>query len=180
MKSQREKGRIKEKVGKGDSMLRVFLSKDDGYELLARAVRLVWGMDALPEILRAEGGKPCFKNFPQRHFNLSHSGEFALCALSDAPVGADIEVVRPRKEGLPAYVFKGEEHGRYLALGGDWDAFYALWTEVESIIKYTGEGLKAYRRAALPEGCVLSNLSGDGWKGAVCAHEPIKAAEWLE
>ena len=161
-------------------MLRVFLSQGDAYELLARVVKLVWGMDSLPEIVRAEGGKPYFGDCPQRHFNLSHSGEFALCALSDAPVGVDIEVVRPRRDHLPAYIFKGADYERYLALGGDWDAFYTLWTEVESIIKYTGEGLRAYRRADLPEGCVLSNLSGDGWKGAVCAHEPTEQVEWIE
>lgn len=161
-------------------MLRVFAAKMDAYELLACAVRMVWGMDTLPEILRAEGGKPYFKGCPERHFNLSHSGEHALCALSDAPVGVDIEVVRGRKEGLPAYTFKGENYQRYLALGGDWDAFYTLWTEVESVIKYTGEGLKAYRRANLPDGCVLTKLSGDGWKGAVCGYEPVEQVEYLD
>ena len=161
-------------------MLRIFAAKMDGYELLARAVKAVWGMEYLPEIVRAEGGKPYFGDCPQRRFNLSHSGEFALCALSDAPVGVDLEVVRPRRDGFPAYVFRGEDYERYQALGGDWPAFYTLWTEVESIIKYTGEGLKAYRRAQLPEGCVLSNLSGDGWKGAVCAHEPAEQVEWME
>ena len=158
-------------------MLRVFAAKMDPYALLARAVKTVWGMDSLPDILRAEGGKPCFKDHPERHFNLSHSGQFALCALSDVPVGVDVEVIRPRKEGLPAYTFKGADYERYLTLGGDWDAFYILWTEVESIIKYTGEGLKAYRRAELPDGCVLTNLSGDGWKGAVCGHEPVEKIE---
>lgn len=160
-------------------MLRVFVAKMGAYELLGRAAGLVWGMDSLPEIARAEGGKPYFPEYPERYFNLSHSGEFALCALSDAPVGADIEVIRPRKEGLPAYTFKGTDYERYLTLGGDWDAFYTLWTEVESIIKYTGDGLKAYRRAELPEGCVLTNLSGDGWKGAVCGHERLEQVEWM-
>ena len=158
-------------------MLHVFLSQSDAYELLARAVKTVWGMDPLPPIARAVGGKPYFRDHPERHFSLSHSGGLALCALSDAPVGADIEVVRPRKENLPAYVFRGEDYRRYLSLGGDWNAFYTLWTEVESIVKYTGEGLKAYRRAELPEGCVLTNLSGDGWRAALCAHEKAEQVE---
>ena len=161
-------------------MLRVFAAKMDAYELLTRAVKVVWGMDCLPEIACAEGGKPYFKDHPELYFNLSHSGEFALCALSDAPVGVDIEAVCPRKEGLPAYTFKGADYERYLTLGGDWGAFYTLWTEVESIIKYTGEGLKAYRRAQLPEGCVLTNLSGDGWKGAVCGHKRLEQVEYLD
>ncbi len=160
-------------------MLRVFLTQGDVYDLLTRAVKTVWGMDSLPEIVRAEGGKPYFKEFPDRHFNLSHSGQFALCALSDAPVGADIEAVRPRSEGLPAYTFQGGDYERYLALGGDWEAFYTLWTEVESVIKYTGEGLKAYRRAQLPNGCVRTNLSGDGWRAAVCGCEAAEKVEWI-
>lgn len=159
-------------------MLRVFAAKGDAYDLLTRAVKLVWGMDALPEIVRAEGGKPYFKDYPETYFNLSHSGDWAMCALSDAPVGADIEVVRPRRENLPAYTFKRGDYAQYLALGGDWPAFYTLWTEVESIIKYTGEGLSAYRRAELPVGCVISRLSGDGWKAAICGHEPAEQVEY--
>lgn len=152
-------------------MLRVFVGEGDAYALLERAVRQVWGWETLPEIARLSGGKPFFPGHPEHHFSLSHSGALALCALADCPVGADIEVVRPRSTGLPAYVFKGAEYDRFLALGGDWDAFYTLWTEKESILKYTGEGLKALRRAALPAGCVLTGLSGAGWRGAVCGHE---------
>lgn len=155
-------------------MLRVFIGTGDAYALLKDVVGQVWGWDALPEISRLSDGKPVFTDHPDCHFNLSHSGEMAFCALSDRPVGADIEIVCPRKSEFPAYVFKGKEYDRYLSLGGDWNAFYTLWTEKESIIKYTGEGLKAWRRAQLPEGCVMTNLSGEGWRGAVCGHEPAK------
>lgn len=152
-------------------MLYVFVEEGDAHALLERAVERAWGWKALPEVARLPGGKPFFPDCPDRHFNLSHSGPLALCALADRPVGADIEVIRPRSAGLPAYVCKGEEYERYLALGGDWRAFYTLWTEKESILKYTGEGLQALRRAALPAGCVLTNLSGEGWQGAVCGQE---------
>ena len=44
-------------------------------------------------------GKPQLIDFPQVHFNLSHSGDWALCVISDdGPVGVDIEVVRPLDE----------------------------------------------------------------------------------
>lgn len=152
-------------------MLRVFVGKGDAYVLLAEAVRKVWGIDALPEVARLPGGKPFFPDHPDRHFSLSHSGGLALAALADRPVGADIEVIRPRSAALPAYVYQGAEYERFLALGGDWPAFYTLWTETESILKYTGEGLKALRRRTLPAGCALTNLSGEGWRGAVCGHE---------
>ncbi len=155
-------------------MLQVWIGTGDVYQLLAGAVRQTWGWEELPAITRTAEGKPVFAQCPDHHFSLSHSGGLALCALSDAPVGADIEVIRPRRPGLPAYVFKGAEYDRWLALGGDWAAFCALWTEKESIVKYTGEGLKAWRRAALPAGYVLTGLSGDGWRGAVCGHEAVQ------
>lgn len=161
-------------------MLRIFVGEMDAYELLTRAVKMVWGMNALPAVERTEGGKPFFRDYPHLHFSLSHSGALVLCALSDAPVGADLEMIRPRKEKLPAYTFRGADYERYLALGGDWNAFYTLWTEVESIIKYTGEGLKAYRRAVLPKGCVISNLSGEDWRAALCAHEQAEQVEFME
>ena len=152
-------------------MLRIFVDQTDAWELLRRAVKQTWGLDELPAVTRLPNGKPVFEGHPDLHFNLSHSGDMALCALSDRPVGAEIEVIRPHRDGLPAYVFKGEEYGRYLDLGGDWPAFCVLWTEKESIVKYTGEGLKQLKTAQVPSGCVMTHLSGDGWRAAVCGHE---------
>lgn len=152
-------------------MLRVFVREGDVRALLADAASQVWGFAKLPEVSRLPGGKPVFAEHPDCHFSLSHSGALALCALSDRPVGADLELIRPRRAEFPAYVLRGAAYERYLALGGDWGAFYALWTEMESIVKYTGEGLRAWRRAEIPAGCAITPLSGAGWRGAVCAHE---------
>ncbi len=152
-------------------MLEAFLTRGNAYELLSCAVKKVWGWEKLPELTRCVDGKPVFSCYPNCHFNLSHSGDLALVALSDAPVGCDVELVRPRRDSLPAYVFKGEEYERFQTLGGDWDAFYTLWTQLESIIKYTGEGLKARRRATLPEGCTVTPFQGELWRACVCGHE---------
>lgn len=160
-------------------MLRVFGWQGDAYALLACAARMVWGMEALPAIERLPGGKPWFPSRPDCHFNLSHSGALALCALSDAPVGADLEMVRPRQAKLVDYVLRGEEQVRYQALGGDWPAFYVLWTERESILKYTGAGLRVWREASLPAGCVLSRFQGPSWAAAVCAQERAEEIAWL-
>ncbi len=157
-------------------MLYVFVEEENAWDLLKKAVRRVWGLTELPAVERLPGGKPVFARRPELCFSLSHSGPLSLCALSDRTVGADIEQLRPRSPGLPAYVFRGEDHRRYQALGGDQDAFYTLWTEKESVVKYTGEGLRALRRAQVPAGCVLTRLSGPGWRGAVCGHGP--AALW--
>ena len=68
--------------------------------LLALAAREEWGLASLPEIGRLPGGKPFFPSQPQLHFNLSHSGSYALCALDTSPVGVDIQVVKPWRESL--------------------------------------------------------------------------------
>ncbi len=42
----------------------------------------------------AENGKPYAKGL-NVHFNISHSGDFVVCAVDNNPVGIDIEKVRP-------------------------------------------------------------------------------------
>lgn len=62
--------------------------------LLAYAVKSEWGLDvSVYEEGRSEAGKPCLLGAPF-HFNLSHSRNYAVCALSDMPVGVDIEHIR--------------------------------------------------------------------------------------
>ena len=65
-----------------------------GVSLLAYAVRAVWGI-ALPETAELPGGKPYFPACPQVHFSVSHTRTAVLVAVSAAPVGADVEQVRP-------------------------------------------------------------------------------------
>ena len=112
------------------------------YDLLERAARLHWGWDRLPEMAREERGKPYFPGAPQYHFNLSHSGPFALCALSDRPVGVDIQVVRPAWS--PKLVDRSctpEERSWLAALGDRPEDFAALWACKESMGKESGYGL---------------------------------------
>ena len=67
---------------------------DASVSLLAYAVRAVWGID-LPETAVLPGGKPYFPACPQAHFSVSHTRTAVLVAVSAAPVGADVEQVRP-------------------------------------------------------------------------------------
>ena len=169
------------------------------YDLLRRAVRLHWGWDRLPELAREERGKPYFPGAPQYHFNLSHSGPFALCALSDRPVGVDIQVVRPAWS--PKLVDRSctpEERAWLAVLGDRPEDFAALWACKESMGKESGYGLPyppSRLAAPLPEGGgefspetlyragerFLRVYAGEDWRGAVCALEPPPAEiTWLE
>ena len=66
-------------------MLRLYLSrtadgKMDARALLERALA-DRGVQQMPAVERAPGGKPYFPDRPELCFSLSHSGPWALCAL---------------------------------------------------------------------------------------------------
>ena len=91
----------------------------------------------------ADGGKPYLVSEPGIHFSLSHSGDWAVCALSDHPVGVDIERCEPGRRDIASRFFHREEV-RYLNTvlpSARDDAFYKLWTLKESFVKSTGRGL---------------------------------------
>ena len=76
--------------------MKLYGSRDgDPAALLLWALGEAWGFRVLPPLARTERGKPYFPQFPGLHFNLSHSGQLTLCALSHLPVGVDIEQLRP-------------------------------------------------------------------------------------
>ena len=166
--------------------------REQAYELLAQGVRLVWGLDPLPEIQRAEGGKPYFPREPGREFNLSHSGSLALCALDSRPVGVDIQVVKQWRTGLPSRVCAPEELAWLEGEREPWPAFTTLWAMKESRVKYTGRGLRELLsgiRVPIPkDGVSLYALDGiwfrlywgEGWRGAACgAVPPPEEITWL-
>ncbi|WP_347563656.1 4'-phosphopantetheinyl transferase superfamily protein [Pseudoflavonifractor sp. 524-17] len=124
------------------------------------------------------------------HFNLSHSGPFALCGVGDAPLGVDIEAIRPRRPALPRYIMSDREFRWYEAQGGRWEDFYTLWTLKESICKYTGQGLdRAARRIEAPllapgecarwQGLWLRAYGGPDWRAACCGEAEPGTLMWL-
>ena len=147
------------------------------WPLLSAAVRDHWGWDALPPVERSPRGKPLFAGRSGRWFSLSHSGGIALCALSDAPVGVDVELVRPRRAGLPAYVLSADELARF---DGSWEDLYRLWTLKESWCKREDSPLYPPQRVEAPPRCPYKSYAGEGWRAAVCCHDaPPQDIIWL-
>jgi len=154
--------------------------------LLLEGVRRLYGLERLPEMERGIMGKPFFPAYPQIHFNLSHSGPFALCAVGESEVGVDIEAVRPRGLGLPRGILSPAEYAWYESHGGDWGTFCTLWTRKESWVKYTG-GTILRRKKALPPlpgeergGICLKSFAGDGWRAAACCASALpEEIGWL-
>lgn len=152
-------------------------SKETARRLLAVASQRVWGLAQLPPLAHRPGGKPFFPDLPQYHFNLSHTRGLCLCALSDRPVGVDIEVVRPRRPGLPRYVMSEEE---LRGFDGTWEDFARIWTLKEAYCKYLGRSIFPPRTVPAPPPVPYRSYEGPGWRAAVCGAElPPEAPEWL-
>lgn len=147
------------------------------HPLLALAARR-WGLDALPQLQYSPRGKPLFAGDSDRWFSLSHSGGIALCALSDQPVGVDVELVRPRRPGLPKYVLSPDELAGF---DGSWEDFYRLWTLKESWCKREDTPLFPPRNVPVPPPCPHKSYAGPEWRGAVCCHDtPPDGILWVE
>lgn len=95
-------------------------------------------------------GQTCETNC-RFHFNLSHSGELALCALSYRHVGVDIEQVKPikRLESMMERCLSARELAEVRAeMSGDRArSFLQRWTCKEAYLKAIGLGLTQSMRA---------------------------------
>ncbi len=93
--------------------------------------------DKVPE--RNSQGKLYFDDGP--FFNLSHSGRYAVLAVSDSPVGCDIEQMREIEFFKAGRIVFCDAEMDYLRGSSDTcDAFFRLWTRKEAFIKCIGEG----------------------------------------
>lgn len=92
---------------------------------------------------RTDTGKPFLKDYPALHFNISHSRKWIICALSDHPIGVDIEMIRGISDEVIANVLSSAEQD---ALQGKpysqrEELFFSYWAAKESYLKALGVGL---------------------------------------
>lgn len=93
-----------------------------------------------PEIVTSEYGKP-YLNGGNLFFSLSHSGNYAFCAIADCEIGADIQIKAAYDPKLADRFFTAGERA-YISRAIDKDsAFLRVWTLKESYIKAVGRGL---------------------------------------
>ena len=88
-----------------------------------------------------EHGKPMLPKELGLYFNLSHSGEYVLCAISDKETGADIQRHEKYQDRLAERFFHPEELAYFREAEDRKQCFYDLWCLKESCIKCTGRGL---------------------------------------
>lgn len=89
-------------------------------------------------------GKPYFKEQPEICFNLSHSGNYAVCIVADKPCGIDIEGDRTIKLNVAKRFFSSQEYEWILNAkdtAGQEERFLRIWTLKEAYAKLTGLGI---------------------------------------
>lgn len=88
-------------------------------------------------------GKPYLKNNQDIHFNISHSGDWVVCAFAQNQVGVDVEKVRKVNFDIARRFFSAEEVSQLFSLPvkEQTDFFFDLWTFKESYLKALGTGL---------------------------------------
>lgn len=113
------------------------------YLLLCEALRERGIMEAPTFVYGKEKneGKPSLLEHPELFFNLSHCKHGVACAVSEHPVGVDIEVLGRYKERLALYTMNEKELAEIAAAEDKDTAFTRLWTMKEATMKLTGEGI---------------------------------------
>ncbi len=93
---------------------------------------------------KAADGKPFLADVPGFYFNLSHSGDYALCAWGPHEIGADLQKTkRAVTDALAGRVLTQREYADNDKMPQEQRAkeFYRVWAIKESCCKLTGRGL---------------------------------------
>ena len=94
------------------------------------------------EIKENENGKPHISGGP--FFNVSHSGEYSVIAIqNEREVGIDIQLINEDKLDAIEYVLSEKE--KHVI---DSNTLFQVWTNKESLIKCTSNGLKDIKKVS--------------------------------
>lgn len=107
--------------------------------------KLTGGYMGLPyTITEGKNGKPEFKEEGAPFFNISHTGNVTVVAISDKPVGIDVEGKRSVQECVVEKAF-GADDAKWIENAASSDErderFLRAWTLKEAFLKMKGEKL---------------------------------------
>lgn len=111
------------------------------YELLYQMLREEYGIQQPPAFAYGKHGKPFLQDYPDIHFNLSHTRRAIACIVDSKPCGIDVESLGRYKEAVARYSMCDEEMEQILSAEDRDVVFTSLWTQKEALLKLTGEGI---------------------------------------
>lgn len=140
-----------------------------GKKLLAHGLKDLYQLNLEEEpIEKNEYGKPYLKNHDDVKFNISHSGEFVICAVGPSEVGIDIEQHREADyTRLAERAFLETECQEMAKLEDPKDYFFDHWTLTEAYLKWKGVGITTDLKALKFEGWGRNLPITDGYSAAV-------------
>lgn len=134
------------------------------YALLFYLVKTNFGIDTFT-LYYNEYGKPYISEYSDIYFNISHSGDWAVCGIADDEIGIDIEKINKTQNidvlcGAAEHIFTEPEQ---IYLQSDsihfYDRFFRMWTAKEAMVKCSGCGLSGaleYQLILKPDGELIS------------------------
>ena len=110
------------------------------YELLtALLASTPYTLHSTPSFLYNEHGAPYLEDGP--YFSISHCKQGIVVAVSETPIGIDIEAIRPLNEGLVQKAMNPQEQAQIAAAANPEQEFIRLWTRKEAYVKMLGTGI---------------------------------------
>lgn len=137
-------------IGEIDRANRFVRPDDRNRSIISRAtLRIILGkyLRISPTLVEIDvaGNKKPFLRHPERKdifFNLSHSGDWILLAVSDAEVGVDIEYINSQFKYIDIlHDYFIEEEIKFIRQNLSDDRFFMHWTRKEALSKALGTGL---------------------------------------
>lgn len=112
-----------------------------GKLLLLKGIQILkYPISSLKHLKYSSLNRPYFEGGP--NFNISHSGNYILCAISgNSVIGIDIEEVKPIDIHEFKREFAIEEIKGMMTAKDTLHSFYRLWTQKEAFLKAIGKGL---------------------------------------
>lgn len=108
--------------------------------MLCQHIKEEYGID-IPVLSRNQYGKPFLCNRPDIHFSVSHCPLGCGYAISNHPVGFDIQDIRPYNPEIARRCCSNNELAELPQANDPSVLFTQMWTMKESYVKMTGFGL---------------------------------------
>lgn len=111
---------------------------------------------------------------PNCYFSLSHSYNAVAVAISNRPIGVDLELISDRKEGILQKTLTAAECTEYETLPPNTKLEYLIktWTQKESFFKMAGDGLFRPQKIAVDKSLIATKkfqISGEEYVLSVAA-----------
>ena len=132
-----------------------------GEIMVGEAIRQCWGLErSAYSIVRPQGGKPYVEKRKGIFFNVSHSGDYVVCAVSDQDLGVDIERRGKARLGVARRFFHPEELAclERLPEDGRDRRFFDYWSVKEAFLKYVGQTPREKRSGRFDSNCVMPGM----------------------